>query len=195
MAPKKKAKRADGDEGSSKKARVQDSPALFEHGTSVKLMNAARCTSHINLGDIGEVAGYEDDDRLYEVVLPRGRIWANRADLLPCYEVTVTGLEGRPELNGKRGTIDGWDAERERYEVALRDLETPRVKLQPKNVLLPHGARVKVHGLVGAPQHNGHLAQITDYLDEAGRYTVEYINNELETLTQVRPKRENVRLI
>ena len=110
-----------------------------------------------------------------------------RADLLPQYDVTVLELEGKPTI--KKGTVDGWHAESERYEVALRDLQTPRAKLHPQHVLLPIGARARVHGLVNAAHHNGRLGRVTDYDDNAGRYTLEYINNEEEMLAYLKLKR------
>ena len=74
--------------------------------------------------EIGDILAYEEDDDVYGVELSSGHARVKRADLLPRYDVTVLELDGKPVI--KKGTVDGWHAESERYEVALRDLQTPR---------------------------------------------------------------------
>ena len=46
--------------------------------------------------------------------------------------VVATGLTGAPELNGRRGTIEGWDEETGRYAVRLEG-ERRRKRLRPEN--------------------------------------------------------------
>ena len=164
-----------------------EGPALLDFNVSVSVVGG----SHAK--EIGDILAYEEDDDVYGVELSSGHARVRRADLLPRYDVTVLELDGKPVI--KKGTVDGWHAESERYEVALRDLQTPRAKLHPQHVLLPTGARARVHGLVNAAHHNGRLGRVTDYDDNAGRYTLEYINNEEEMLAYLRLKRANVRLV
>jgi hypothetical protein len=194
MPPKgqKKTKRSGDDvqEECAKKVRVRiDPPEVMESGTSVRFMHGKHA------GEVGNIMGHDGEDGFYEVALPGGHVYEQRTNLLPRYEVLVMSLEGRAELNGRKGLIDGWDGDRERYEVVLWDANTSRVKLLPRNVMLPHGARGRVHGLVGAPQHNGCLGRVTDYDDDVGRYTLEYVNRETDSLAWLRLKRENVRLV
>ena len=164
-----------------------EGPALLDFNVSVSVVGG----SHAK--EIGDILAYEEDDDVYGVELSSGHARVKRADLLPRYDVTVLELDGKPVI--KKGTVDGWHAESERYEVALRDLQTPRAKLHPQHVLLPIGARARVHGLVNAAHHNGRLGRVTDYDDNAGRYTLEYINNEEEMLAYLKLKRANVRLV
>ena len=164
-----------------------EGPALLDFNVSVSVVGG----SHAK--EIGDILAYEEDDDVYGVELSSGHARVKRADLLPRYDVTVLELDGKPVI--KKGTVDGWHAESERYEVALRDLQTPRAKLHPQHVLLPTGARARVHGLVNAAHHNGRLGRVTDYDDNAGRYTLEYINNEEEMLAYLKLKRANVRLV
>ena len=51
-------------------------------------------------------------------------------------------------------------------------------------------ARVCVHGLVAAAQHNGVLGKVVNYNDEGGRYDVEYLN-DVDMMSVLRVKREN----
>ena len=138
-----------------------EGPALLDFNVSVSVVGG----SHAK--EIGDILAYEEDDDIYGVELSSGHARVKRADLLPRYDVTVLELDGKPVI--KKGTVDGWHAESERYEVALRDLQTPRAKLHPQHVLLPTGARARVHGLVNAAHHNGRLGRVTDYDDNAGR--------------------------
>ena len=141
---------------------IREGPALLDFNVSVSVVGG----SHAK--EIGDILAYEEDDDVYGVELSSGHARVKRADLLPRYDVTVLELDGKPVI--KKGTVDGWHAESERYEVALRDLQTPRAKLHPQHVLLPTGARARVHGLVNAAHHNGRLGRVTDYDDNAGRY-------------------------
>lgn len=39
--------------------------------------------------------------------------------------VTITGLQGRGDLNGRQGTVQRWVEDRQRYQVAIDGEETP----------------------------------------------------------------------
>ena len=47
-----------------------------------------------------------------------------------------------------------------------------QASLSAANVIVPNSTRVKVKGLTGAPQHNGHWGQVQEYDRVAGRYVV-----------------------
>ena len=46
--------------------------------------------------------------------------------------VVATGLTGAPELNGRRGKVEGWDEEAGRYAVRLEHERRPK-RLRPEN--------------------------------------------------------------
>jgi hypothetical protein len=64
-----------------------------------------------------------------------------RAGFAPHEEVTVQLLQARPELNGQRATVLGWDEASKRYMVKLAMGGTP-IKLKPECLLL-HTQRVE----------------------------------------------------
>ena len=72
---------------------------------------------------------------------------------------------------------------RGRYAV---NLAGKMVALQPSNVILPAGARVKVCGLQGAAQHNGKIAKIVELDRAAMRYLVQLTSEQ-----QLKIKLEN----
>ena len=48
--------------------------------------------------------------------------------------VVAAGLTGAPELNGQRGTVEGWLEEKGRYAVRLEDKRRKKVaNLRPEN--------------------------------------------------------------
>lgn len=161
--------------------------------------------------------GYDSADGFYEVALDSsgaGLLFLPRSSLLPRYEVRSASSVPRTmhfpppatlalrqiilmelekaELNKYMATVEGWDTESRRYEVCLlADKRT--LKLQPKNVLLPAGARVCVDGLQGATQHNGVLGKVRDFDCDSGRYEIEYVKEDGE-LGVLKLKRENALL-
>ena len=46
--------------------------------------------------------------------------------------MVATGLTGAPELNGRRGKVEGWDEEAGRYAVRLEHERRPK-RLRPEN--------------------------------------------------------------
>ena len=65
--------------------------------------------------------------------------WVQEAQLLlpPGTLVTITGVQQKPELNGKSATIESWDSAAGRY--VLRRAASDRLKLKPSNVTLVLG--------------------------------------------------------
>ena len=92
------------------------------------------------------------------------------AELLQRVAVTLTALESRSELNGRVGTVEGWDGRIGRYEVRLAAV---RVYVRPRNVILPAGCRATLTGLVEVPVHNGVVGRVASHDDENGRYHIE----------------------
>ena len=85
--------------------------------------------------------------------------------------VKVTGVTSDTSLNGKTGTVVGWDDEKERYSVRLSSL--PRaLSLRPECVVLPPGTCVTVRDVQAKPQLNGKRGQIQSYDYGAGRFLV-----------------------
>ena len=146
-------------------------------------------------GKRGTLCGYEIDEAFegcYGVDLWSGGrpTFVDRRSLLPRYVVTITGLVSRADLNGKSATVERWDEQRQRYEVELVH-DQSRIALAPANMQLPLNARIRIHGLVAASQHNGKLAKVVAHWE--ARYDVEF-HNDAGVVTRVRLKRENMRL-
>jgi len=92
------------------------------------------------------------------------------AELLQRVAVTLTALESRSELNGRVGTVEGWDGRIGQYEVRVAAV---RVYVRPRNVILPAGCRATLTGLVEVPVHNGVVGRVASHDDENGRYHIE----------------------
>jgi curved DNA-binding protein CbpA len=98
--------------------------------------------------------------------------------------VEVTGLTGKPELNGKTGKIFNYDEMKRRYMVLV---DGAAVALQPANCILSVGTCVTVDGL-STTECNGQKAHILSVDRAAGRYTVECENGR-----QLKIKYDNVK--
>jgi thiol-disulfide isomerase/thioredoxin len=89
--------------------------------------------------------------------------------------VTIQGLVGAAQHNGKTGPLLGFDAAKGRFTVALGG--GTQVAVKPANVVLAAlgaGAAVVVHGLQGAAQHNGKRGVVVGGPDpQSGRYAVQ----------------------
>jgi hypothetical protein len=107
------------------------------------------------------------------------------------HDCRATGIQSRPELNGKNCIVESYDATRGRYRVrflsarqpggpfpypALQDngrIEYPGevIRLRPKNVVLPHMAAVVLVGLSGKEEvFNGRFGRVQ--LDETMKDTI-----------------------
>ena len=93
------------------------------------------------------------------------------AELLQRAAVTLVALEARSELNGRVGTIEGWDSSRGRYEVRMA-AGVPWVKVRPYNVILPEGSRATITGLSQA-EYNGVVGRIASHDGGTSRYGIE----------------------
>ena len=169
-----------------------DLPEIIPNDTNVKVIAGDHS------GKSGTICGFEADeayDGCYGVELWVGGrpTFVDRGSLLPRYVVTLLDLVSRADLNGKQATIENFEEERQRYEVELSH-DRSRIKLQPANMRLPVGSRLRIHGLVSATQHNGKLAKVAAYLEESGRYDVELAQGSQPQGVRLKVKRENVRL-
>jgi hypothetical protein len=169
----------------------RDDPDVIPVGQNVLIIGGARS------GERGSVCSYEPDEAYegcYGVdVWAGGRpTFVDRKSLLPRYVVTLISLVSRADLNGQSATVELWDEARQRYEVELLH-DRSRIKVQPTNMVLPVGARIRVAGLVSASRHNGALARVLAHSEESGRYDVEMPDGGAGR-ARLRLKRENVRL-
>ena len=103
-------------------------------------------------------------------------------------EYTVVAVQGRPELNGRRGQLRSYDEAKGRYVVRFAGDGVAPARLRPHNVLLPRGTRVVLRGLQGAPELNGREGVALEHDDVAGRYAVRLDGGEARS---VKVKREN----
>jgi len=85
-------------------------------------------------------------------------------------DLEVIGLQTKPELNGRCGSIVDFDDQAGRYVVFVQNHPTV-VKLQPANCLLKAGANVVLCGLE-VSDYNGQKARIVSAHNEDHRYTV-----------------------
>ena len=183
----------DGEEGEEGEEgdEVPDTPDILPEETNVRILAGD------HQGKCGMVGSYESDEEYegcYGICLEDSEdrpTFCDRKSLLPRYEVTLVDLQSRADLNGKSATVEAFDRERQRYAIKLHD--ESHIKVSPANMLLPTGARVRIHGLVSAARHNGRLGKVIDYNSESGRYDVQFAD-AAGALSGVRLKRENVRL-
>jgi hypothetical protein len=103
-------------------------------------------------------------------------------------DAELVELASSPELNGTKGTVLSFDAEKDRYHVRLHDGRV--AALAPLNLILPAETRCFVSGLASAAaqQHNGARAKVVGYDRESGRYEV-----MVSESTHLKLKRDNVR--
>merc|ERR1712118_3853 len=96
---------------------------------------------------------------------------------------TVTGLESKPEWNGKTGEVLGYDESKGRYTVKIAEAGGVVCGLTPSNLLLPNGTRVVVQGLSN-DHFNGMMGRILSFDD--GRYLVELQEMENQSMKQIK---------
>lgn len=95
--------------------------------------------------------------------------------------VAIQGLVGAAQHNGKTGTLVKFDEATGRFIVAISGGDAAQLAVKPANLELHSlalGTAVAVHGLQGAPQHNGKRGVVVSGPDpKSGRYAVQ-INGE-----------------
>jgi hypothetical protein len=92
----------------------------------------------------------------------------------------LTGIASKPEWNGQKGKVVGYDEGKSRYHIQLSGSSSSGsvgsvASLSPSNIILPTNTRVKVDGLTSAKGSamNGRMGQITSYDASAERYVVQ----------------------
>ena len=141
-------------------------------------------------GDRGEVTEYDPTARRYTVAIEDSDevLRVKPDNLLQHVHVTVQGLQSKPELNSKRGTVIRYDEHTNRYNVFVMDTGKT-VSLKPENVILDNGTVARIVGLQGKPELNGRYGTIKTWTSESNRYDVQLSADQI-----VRIKTEAIRL-
>lgn len=123
-------------------------------------------------GKRGKVTELDQKSNRYVVDLADGTSVSLKPDnLTQCVQnVTVSGIGSKPELNGSRGAVIGWDGS-ERYQIRLDNGQI--VALKPANIILPTSTRVMINGLTKGVQYNGQWGKIVGLDDDVGRCLVQ----------------------
>lgn len=149
--------------------RTRERPDLLPDGTRVTVRGLQGAAQHN--GKSGEVHESNDVTGRYTVQLDDGEVLRIKPEnLLQSCSAELTGMERKPELNGREGRVTGWDASGGRYHVSL---DGQVVSLKPDNLILPSGARATVIGLVSQPRWNGSTCKVVSFDRERRRYTVQ----------------------
>lgn len=164
--------------------RRRQEPYAMPAGQEVSVLGLSKAAEHN--GKQGKVQGFDSQRGRYEVILEDGAsLWVKPENLTQLCSVKIHGLKSKPELNGQRADILGFDAAAGRYRLLLRGAQST-VSLQPGNCILNAGTCVKLQGL-GKAEFNGQLARLLEIDAEAGRYKVESQSGK-----QIKVKYENV---
>jgi curved DNA-binding protein CbpA len=136
-------------------------------------------------GQDGSVLGFDESRGRYQVQLEDGETVAVKPENFHqlVAGVTITGLQSKPELNGKKGRIIDYSAPNERYQVQVGG---SIVAVKPKNLILPNNTHVRIAGLSSAAEYNGKFARIKSFDSSADRYVL-----EVSPSKQLRVKPEN----
>lgn len=159
---------------------------LLPNGTAVIVQGLAKVPEHN--GVTGRVGGWDPARARYEVHVECGRegtLWLRPRNVTQLCNVEVTGLASKPELNGRMGEVQNYDATKGRYTVRMGD-PSVSVSLQVGNCILEAGTRIVVQGLTN-PIFNGQMGQIIGVDRAASRYTVECQNGK-----QIKIRYDNV---
>ena len=94
------------------------------------------------------------------------------ATQLPVDDIVLCGLRSKPEWNGRRGSIHGYNEAKARYQVRLDDGSGSGGIVRPANVQLPAGTAVVITGLVNAQQWNSKRGTVLSFEPSSRRYAV-----------------------
>lgn len=141
-------------------------------------------------GDRGEVQQYDPSSGRYIVSLEDSdeTMSVKPANLLQHVHVTLTGLENRQDLNGKRGTIMAWDFQKERYNIYVMDSGSV-MSLKPSNVVLDTDTVGQICGVQAKPELNGQWGTIKSFNADSGRYDVQLSEDKV-----LRLRLDNIRV-
>ena len=141
-------------------------------------------------GDRGVVQSYNPQTGRYAVQIEDSdEIMAVKpSNLLQHVHATLHGIESKPQLNGKSGTIIAWNANAERYSIYVMS-ESKAVSLKPNNVVLENGTVGQIFGLLSKPELNGQWGTIKEWDSSSARYNVQLSPDKI-----IRVKMENIRV-
>ena len=89
-----------------------------------------------------------------------------------CAIGTLVGIKSRPELNGKAGSVVGFDGGRYRVRLYGSALSDKPLGIKPANLALDPGTAVIVEGLCSKPEWNGKRLLVKSVEAEQGRYAL-----------------------
>eukprot|EP00931_Biecheleriopsis_adriatica_P089449 TRINITY_DN6357_c0_g1_i13.p1 TRINITY_DN6357_c0_g1~~TRINITY_DN6357_c0_g1_i13.p1 ORF type:complete len:339 (-),score=90.09 TRINITY_DN6357_c0_g1_i13:287-1303(-) len=160
-------------------------PCAMPSGQEVCILGLSKAAEHN--GKRGQVQGFDSQRGRYEVSVEDGSsIWVKPENLTQLCNVEIHALKSKPELNGQRGNILGFDAVTGRYMLLVQGTTQTVVSLQPANCILNAGTCIKLNGLSKA-ELNGQLARILEVDTQSGRYKM-----EMQGGNQIKVKYENV---
>ena len=141
-------------------------------------------------GDRGVVQQFNPQNGRYIVLLEDSEetMAVKPSNLLQHVHVRLHGIESKPELNGKTGTIIAWNPNTERYSIYVMAM-SKAASLKPGNVILDEGTVGQIFGLLSKPELNGKWGTIKEWDRNAGRYNVQLSEDKI-----IRVKVENIRV-
>lgn len=143
-------------------------------------------------GDRGQIQQYSPQNGRYIVQLEDSEetMAVKPSNLLQHVHVRLNGIESKPELNGKTGTIIAWNPNAERYSIYVMAAQNPKaISLKPQNVILDNGTVGQIFGLMSKPELNGKWGTIKEYDINANRYNVQLSHDKI-----IRVKLESIRV-
>mmetsp|Transcript_20099 Transcript_20099/g.29828 ORF Transcript_20099/g.29828 Transcript_20099/m.29828 type:complete len:363 (-) Transcript_20099:156-1244(-) len=157
-------------------------------GTIVSLKGLVNA-SHFN-GDRGTIQQYVPSSGRYVVQLEDSdeTLSVKPSNILQHVHMRVHGIESRPELNGKTGTVIAWDPSAERYKIYVMSVEKV-MSLKPGNVVLDKGTVGQITGLSSKPELNGKWGTVVDWVRDVNKYDL-----QLSAGKVIRIKVENLRV-
>ena len=165
-------------------------------GRSVRVKGLQSASATQYNGRTGTVSRYGAQTKRYSIALraqdgsPATTLALKRENLDQIVKLcTVVGVASRPEVNGQRGTLFGFDSAKGRYLVQL-DRSGVQLSLKPERVHLPKGTVVTVVGLASASaaNYNGKCGTIVAVAEkEGGRFTV-----QLDAAKQLKLRASNI---
>ena len=141
-------------------------------------------------GDRGKVVSYTVSSGRYVVQLEdtEETMSVKPSNLLQHVHVRVHGLQSKPELNGRMGTVITWNQATERYNIYVTSLKQV-VSLKPTNVILEEGTVGQITGLNSKPELNAKWGTIKGWNGESNRYDIQLTGSQV-----IRIKAENLRV-
>eukprot|EP00746_Dinoflagellata_sp_MGD_P075623 gnl/MRDRNA2_/MRDRNA2_304151_c0_seq1.p1 gnl/MRDRNA2_/MRDRNA2_304151_c0~~gnl/MRDRNA2_/MRDRNA2_304151_c0_seq1.p1 ORF type:complete len:443 (-),score=79.06 gnl/MRDRNA2_/MRDRNA2_304151_c0_seq1:40-1272(-) len=172
----------------------EDRYDVYSRGTPV-IIDGILTQPRLN-GRTGKVQSFQAERDRYTVTLDEGHLTATGSisvsadklqQLVP--GVCVDGVASKPQLNGLKGKMNGFDKNSGCFLIQMNKGEDATVSLPPQNVILPKGVVVEVVSMQEEPQLNGRRGKIVFYDKASGCYSVQMSRKEIKLihLENVRP--------